>query len=358
MPAKVAFLLRDLEEGRSSIRLANGLSRSGMEVTLLPLSPKGGLRNELDPKVSIADGGSSFFKLLAWLRSNPVDFLLPSYTSMRALVAKRILKAPFQVVLFQRNMFTLDRNFVQTRLRFARCRLLYPLASACVCVSGGVAEEMRTLGLIDPAKIRVIYNPVVTGELLAQMDAPLAHPWFADGEPPVILGVGRLGDQKDFATLIRAFALLASRRPGIRLLLLGEGKQRAALERLVREEKLTERVSMPGYSANPYPYMKRAALFAMASRFEGFGNVAAEALACGCNVAATDCKSGPAEILEGGRYGRLAKVGDPRDMARAMEEALSCPLPAEKLRERANFFSAERIAGEYGRLFEELRNGA
>jgi glycosyltransferase involved in cell wall biosynthesis len=355
MPARVAFFMRDMEECVGSVRIANGLARDGLTVTLLPIRKKGKLLGELDSKVGVVDFGGSFLRLLAWLRSNLIDFLISDYTSMRSLLAKLFLRMPCHVILIQQNMFTMDRNFIQTKLRFARCRLLYPLASACVCLSNGVAEEMKTLGLLAPDKIRAIYNPVVTRELLAQMDALPEHPWFAEGEPPVVLGVGRLGDQKDFATLIRAFALLAPRRPALRLVVLGEGKQRAMLERLVREEKLTDRVSMPGYSTNPYSCMKRAALFVLTSLFEGFGNVAAEALACGCNVVATDCKSGPAEILDNGRYGWLTKVGDPHDVARAMEEALSRPMPAEKLRERAEFFSAKRIAGEYERLFEDLR---
>ncbi|MDR1376897.1 MAG: glycosyltransferase, partial [Synergistaceae bacterium] len=199
----------------------------------------------------------------------------------------------------------------------------------------------------------VIYNPAVADELFAEMEPP-PHPWFAAGAPPVVLGVGRLGDQKDFSTLIRAFALLAPKYPDLKLLILGEGRQRAALERLVRKHGLEGRVSLPGYVPDPYPYMKRAALLAVTSRFEGFCLVVAEALACGCNVAATDCRSGPSEILDGGRYGYLAKVGDAEDVARAMEAALARPLPPEELKKRAMRFSDRRAVEEYERLFGEL----
>jgi len=259
-------------------------------------------------------------------------------------------------------MFTMDRGPIQTRLRFLRCRLLYPFASACVCISNGVADEMRTLGLIDEKKIRVIYNPAITDKLLADMEEPASHLWFDESAlsaTPVILGVGRLGDQKDFSTMIRAFALLVQHRllqrgPEPRLVILGEGKERPMLEKLVRELKLEGRVSLPGYVPNPYPYMKRAALFVLTSRFEGFGNVVAEALACGCTVVSTDCKSGPREILDDGRYGYLAKVGDAEDVARAMEEALSHPLPPEDLKKRSAFFSDSRAIEEYKKLFQEL----
>ncbi|MDR1377452.1 MAG: glycosyltransferase [Synergistaceae bacterium] len=353
---RLAFLLRDLGEGgaaRSALRLANGLARDGQSIIMLLFAKKGPLLREVDPKVEVVDLKGSFLLLLMYLRAFRADFLLPVYTSMRALLARLVLRASFHVILSQRNMFTLDRGPVQTRLRFLRCRLLYPLASACICISRGVAEEMRTLRLIKSEKIRVIYNPVLTDELCAQMEAPLDHPWFKE-KVTVVLGVGRLGVQKDFATLIRAFGLLAPRRPELRLLILGEGKQRAMLEKLVRKQNLASRVSLPGYVSNPFPYMKRAALFVMTSRFEGFGNVAAEALACGCSVVSTDCKSGPAEILDDGKYGYLAKTGDASDVARAIEEALKHPLPVEKLKKRAAFFSQLRAVKEYERLFDDL----
>ncbi|MDR1621368.1 MAG: glycosyltransferase [Synergistaceae bacterium] len=355
---RLAFLLRDLGEGgaeRSALRLANGLARDGQDVAVLLFAAKGPLLAAVASEVRVVDLRGSFFSLLTYLRSFPVDFLLPVYTSMRALLARLFLRVPFHVVLSQRNMFTMDRGPLQTRVRFLRCRLLYPMASACVCISRGVAEEIKSLKLVEPEKIRVIYNPVVTDELAAQMEAPLDHPWFREEEgAAVVLGVGRLGSQKDFATSIRAFALLAPRYPELRFLILGEGRQRTVLEKIVREENLANRVSLPGYVSNPYPYMKRAALFVMTSRFEGFGNVAAEALACGCPVVATDCKSGPAEILDNGKYGWLAKTGDAANVARLMEEALKHPMSREELKRRAAFFSERRAVEEYERLFDDL----
>jgi glycosyltransferase involved in cell wall biosynthesis len=347
---RVAFLLRDAGEGgaeRSSLRLANGLARSGYSVRLLFLKAAGPLLASADSSVEIAElgrGPRSFPRL--WREMRRADFILPVYTSMRALLMKALFRPRARVVLSQRNMFTMDRGPLQTRLRFLRCRLLFPHADACVCISRGVADEMRALGLLPESKIHVVYNPVVTGELLSQMEEPLEHPWFINGKtgvsPPVILGVGRLGSQKDFATLIRAFALAVRERSDMRLLILGEGKQRPALEKLLRDLGLSDRASLPGYAVNPYPYMKRAALFVLTSRFEGFGNVVAEALACGCNVVSTDCKSGPSEILDGGKYGRLARVGDPEDVARQILAALANPLPPALLRERASFFSESR----------------
>jgi glycosyltransferase involved in cell wall biosynthesis len=194
----------------------------------------------------------------------------------------------------------------------------------------------------------------VNDELLSQIDEPLDDPWFCENDNSVIIGIGRFGDQKDFATLIKAFKKVSEHRDNLKLLLLGEGKQRKMLENMVADLGLSGKVRMPGYTPNPYRFMKRAALFVLTSRFEGFGNVVAEALACGCNVVSTDCKSGPSEILDNGKYGALAKVGDPEDIASAIDKMLDNPLPKELLISRANYFSEERAVLNYCALFSAI----
>ena len=355
----IAFLLRDLGQGgaeRSSLRLANGLADYGMKVTIFILKKKGENVNSVNPNVQVVDVKSSFIRLISEIRSMDIDYLLPIYTSMRALLAKAVLNMPFKVIISKRNMFTMDRGPIQTKLRFLRCKLLYRFAAACVCISEGVAVEMRSLNLLPIDKIKVIYNPVVNEEIRLQINEPVDDSWFYKSSEPVIIGVGRFGDQKDFATLIKAFAIVAESRSNLKLLLLGEGKQRKMLENMVIDLGLSEKVRMPGYITNPYPFMKNAALFVLTSRFEGFGNVVAEALACGCNVVSTDCKSGPSEILDNGKYGALAKVGDPEDIAKTINIALDNPLPEEFLISRAEFFSEERAVANYHSLFCEISN--
>ena len=157
--------------------------------------------------------------------------------------------------------------------------------------------------------------------LFAKSEEALDHPWFLPGEPPVILGVGRLTQAKDFPTLIRAFALVRKKHPA-RLMILGEGEERSKLETLVQELGLEKEVSLPGFVDNPYKYMKRAAVFVLSSKWEGFGNVLVEAMALGTPVVSTNCPSGPAEILENGRWGRLVPVGDVYALAEAIIETL------------------------------------
>jgi glycosyltransferase involved in cell wall biosynthesis len=324
------------------------------------LKANGPLLSSIDGKIEVVDLRGRPFGFFRAINGRKFDFLLPVYTQMRALMAKRFMyprETGMKVILSQRNMFTMDRGFIQTRLRFARSRVFYPQAAACVCISNGVADEMRTTGLLPPEKIHVIYNPIVTDELKAQMEMPVPPgrvERFGKAGHREILAVGRLGSQKNFATLIRAFAIFRERFDDARLTILGEGKQRPMLEGLARELGISDRLCMPGYELNPYPYMKHASLLVSTSLYEGFCNVVAEALACGCNVVSTDCPSGPSEILDGGKYGWLAGVGDPRDVALKMTEAISFPIPGDVLMKRAAFFSEARTVDGYCELFKSL----
>ena len=162
----------------------------------------------------------------------------------------------------------------------------------------------------------------------------------------MILAAGRLTQQKDFPTLLRAFAMLR-RTAAVRLVILGEGRDRGDLERLARELGIAAEVAMPGFQQNPFAWMARSRLFVLSSAYEGLPGVLIRAMACGCPVVSTDCPSGPAEILEGGRYGRLVAVGDAAAMASAMAAALAVPRDADSVKSRAALFSAERSADGY-----------
>jgi glycosyltransferase involved in cell wall biosynthesis len=162
----------------------------------------------------------------------------------------------------------------------------------------------------------------VTPELQQKVREHFEHPWFGPGLPAVILSVGRLTSQKDFCTLIKAFAKVRQTNPS-RLLILGDGEDRSALETLVDQLGLREDVSLPGFVANPYPYMTRADVFVLSSRWEGLPGVLIEALYCGAPLVSTDCPSGPREILADGKYGKLVPVGNMDRLAQAIEATLN-----------------------------------
>jgi glycosyltransferase involved in cell wall biosynthesis len=225
-------------------------------------------------------------------------------------------------------------------------------ADAIVAVSRGVARELDDICRLDAGAARVIYNGVVDERFAARAREPVVHPWF-DGRSKVLIAVGRMVAQKDHATLIRAFARVAARRD-LRLVILGDGPLRGELSSLAAALGVADRVDMPGFVDNPLPLISRAAALALASRFEGFGNVLVEALACGVQAVSADCPYGPSEILESGRFGRLAPVGDPEALAEAMRLALDAPIDADLLRSRAAAFSTQACASAYLSLFAEL----
>jgi len=228
-------------------------------------------------------------------------------------------------------------------------RRAYLRANAIVAVSDGVADDLAAHGQIPRDRITRVYNPVVGTDLLLRARQPLDHPWFATGGPPVILGAGRLHPQKDFGTLIRALAALRSRRP-VRLVILGartDAEYAIALQALAAELGVAHDVDMPGFVHNPFAFMSRAAVFVLSSRYEGLGNVLIEALACGTPVVSTACPSGPAEVLDNGRFGPLVPVGDERAMAAAIAATLERPKAAAMLQARAQMFSVDRAVDRY-----------
>ena len=296
--------------------------------------------------------------LISYLRREKPTALLAAKTdpNLTALWAKRLSGVSTRFVVSEWSHLSGDLLYKRRRKRRSRVvgpsphlRRVYPWADAIVANSHGVADSLAECAGIPRERITTIYNPTVAPDLHAGAQAPLDHPWFRPDAPPVVLGVGRLVPQKDFPTLLRAFARVRARRSA-RLVILGEGKRRGELETLAARLGITADVAMPGFVEIPYPWMARAAVFALSSVREGLPNVLIEALACGCPSVSTDCPSGPAEILDGERYGRLVPVGDDAALARALCTTLEKAPPRERLIERGRFFSVDRAVERYERL--------
>ena len=249
---------------------------------------------------------------------------------------------PARIVASQRNVFKTTREF-------RRACLSYPYANAAVAVSCGVAGELGRLSGMSHNRIHTIYNPVVSADLHRKAREPLDHPWLNGRGPPVVLAIGRLHKQKDFATLLAAFAVVLRQRTA-RLIVLGRGPLLASLRSLAHKLRIAKHVEFPGFVENPYAFLARASLFVLSSRHEGLANVLIEAMACGCPVVSTNCPFGPDEILEGGRWGELVPVGNPEALAGAMARALDNPPRRHGLQDRASFFSAEKAVVRYEEL--------
>lgn len=287
--------------------------------------------------------------LTHYLEETKPDALLSAKTLVNivALTAKRWSNADTRVVVSERTHLSTSigrsRRDWKASVLPPMIRDLYGDASGIVGISSHVADDLATIGAIDRARITTIHNGLLRPEAL---DLPASdHHWFAESWP-VILSVGRLSKEKDFPTLIRAFALLRAHRDA-KLIIVGEGRERASLETLARDLGVSNDVDLPGFSDNPYAFMKAAALFVMSSTHEGFGNVLLEALAAGCPAMSTDCPGGPPEILDGGRIGPLVPVGDPKAMAREMAKMLDAPPERTCLIDHAADFGMERVAERY-----------
>lgn len=239
-----------------------------------------------------------------------------------------------------------SRGRIERWLQRTSIRYLYRLADAVIVPSGGVATDLVDKLGVARAHIQVAHSPIVSARLEQLALEPIEHPWLAAGELPVILGVGELGARKDFATLIRAFALVRAERP-CRLMILGRGRQRERLLALASDLGVADAVDLPGFVANPYPYIRRAAVFALSSRWEGLGIVLVEALACGTPAVSTDCPSGPREILGPCCPEALVPVGNSEALARVISETLAQPPAKTELIERAQTFSVEASANAY-----------
>lgn len=275
-----------------------------------------------------------------------------------ALWARALAGIDCRVVVSERNMLS---SFVTRHAGKSRWRHLpalvarsYPRADAIVGVSQAVADDLAECSGLPRAIITTAPNPVVDDALRRAAGSRSDHPWFRAGEPPVILGVGRLLEQKDPETLLRAFAQLRRHRPA-RLMLIGEGPLRAGLAALAEELGVTDDVALPGWDDNPFSAMAAARVFVLPSKWEGLPGVLIQALACGCPPVATDCPGGSAEILANGDYGQLVPIGDIDAMAGAIEATLDLPPDSARLMARAEDYSAERSAARYAQLLTGAR---
>ena len=342
----------------SVVRLAEGLAARGLATRLvIHKAERDG--TWLDPKVEVVELASArstgaLPHLARFLRRERPGVLLSALThnNLIAVAAASLAGGRTKVVVSEHapvsHQVTLHGGWRYRALPHL-LPMLYAQAHAVVAVSQGVAADLTALGCAHP-RLEVVPNPVLPPGWEALAEESPADPWFAPGQPPVVLAAGRLNPEKDFATLIEAVAHLRRRRPA-RLMILGEGPERAALESRAAELGLGADFRLPGTISNPFAYMRRAAAFALTSRHEGFGNVLVEALACGAPVVSTDCPVGPREILGDGRWGRLVPVGDPLALAEALEHALAKGSDTEAGRRRARDFTAQASVDGYLRVF-------
>lgn len=338
---------------RVMVTLANGFVARGHRVDLVLARAEGPYLAEVDPAVRVVDLGvhrvaASLLPLVRYLRQNRPEAMLAAlnHANIVAILARALSRVRLRLVVSERNSLTGIGRGVRARMFIRLMRWFYPMADAVVSVSDAMARELKDRLALPAEKVTSIGNPMDIDAIRSLAQQRPVHPWLAPGGPPVVLAAGRLEPQKDFALLIDAFARLRVQREA-RLVILGEGSCRGALEMQAARLGLTSDIAMPGFESNPFGWMHACKLFVLSSRFEGFPNVLAQAMACGARVVSTDCPTGPGEILEGGKWGQLVPVGDSSALAEAMREALDC-VNSPDVSLRVTDFSLERILDKYG----------
>lgn len=345
--------------------LANALVEQGYSVDLLVAVKIGPYLKEISPIVNVIDLKqtrmvSTLFPLIRYLRMRrpTVTLSVMRHTNMILLLACKLTSTKTKCVVSERNDpkgRRLAGESMQSWLIKILCRKLYKEAYAVHAVSRGVADATAEDLQLAPGTVKVIYNPVVDSTLQGLAKAS------ADKEPTssdeiMIVGAGRLAEAKDFTNLICAFSLLRNKL-NARLVIMGEGPLREDLENLVRSKHLEEHVTLPGFIENPFAVMRQADLFVLSSVWEGLPNVLIQAMACGTPVVSTDCPSGPAEILENGKWGRLVPIGDAEALAEAMETTLK-EKEHPNVKKRAADFSVENaVEGYLDMFFPERKSG-
>jgi glycosyltransferase involved in cell wall biosynthesis len=341
---------------RMVANLCRGFADAGHPVDLVLVRADSVHLGGLPPQVRVVRLGTrhtlgSLFALAAYLRRERPAALLAAKdrAGQTAVLARWLACVPVRLVFRIGTTVSAaleGRSLLAKLLWYLPMRLLYRYADAIVAVSQGVAADLQQITGLPERRFRVIANPVVTPELKSRAQEPDTHPWLDDPRTPVVLGIGRLTRQKDFPTLLKAFARVAAVRD-CRLVILGEGRDRSALEALARELGIAERVALPGFCANPYAWLSRSRLFVLSSAWEGSPNALTEAMALGVPVVATDCPSGPREILDGGRVAPLVAVGDVAALAAAMRRTLDEPPEPEELRRAVADYTLEASSRRY-----------
>lgn len=361
---RITILIPTLNQGgaeRSMVQLATGLHRAGCAVRLVTaLRGDGVYRSEVPSEVPFLDLNAKRIRhlpmaLYRYMSMDKPDILVTALMNNWVLGVASVMGYQGQIIISERTVFSqllAEQRGILSRGRYFFSRRLYPKANGITAVSIGVAEDLFRLGLASKEKTRVIYNPVISDDFLAMANAEMSLPIMACDRPNFI-AVGRLCEAKNYPLLLRAF-LRVRRAIPCRLVILGEGELRLMIEAMIQELNLQGDVCLPGFVQNPFPYVTAASCFVLSSNREGLPGALIQSLACGTTAVSTDCLSGPAEILDGGKLGFLVPTGDEKTMAEAMLRALSSPFEKDVLKARAQLFSEKNCVRSYLELFSEL----
>ena len=331
-------LLQGYGADKTLLKIAGGLADVGLEVDLVTAKKADKIGSPINSAVKLIHLGSSRFNvvknvvgLTRYLIQKRPTILFSSIhfnniTSVWAIALARLAGVKTKLVVRQANKLEYQLkgySFPIGLLMYPLIRFAYKKADLIISPSKGLISDITDFMKTDERKIKLIYNPTVTADIFEKAQQKTNHPWFEEKSCPIIVGAGRLKPQKDFTTLIKAFARVKRNFTDAKLVILGEGVQRQELESLIAQLGIEQDVDLVGFQDNPYAFISKADVFVLSSIYEGLPNILIEALALKKKIVATNCHSGPAEILKFGKYGSLLPIGSPVLLEAAISKALT-----------------------------------
>ena len=371
---KLFILIPSLEKGgieRSMSRLSRGLLDRGWDVSIISEKPSKESISYFDERVKLLSLGSSFinqnsniifsifknifyyFKIKKYIKKYSPDVLLAVKNIPVSIFLKIILKNKFKLII--REAVNPKYSSITQRSLLSRIfvnnlkKLLYPKADNIIAISEGVKQSLVKNFNLDSSKIQTIYNPSADEKILSLAKEDIDRDLISNR--PLIVSIGRLTKQKNHITLLKAFNKIHS-NIDCNLYIIGEGSERRNLEKFIKNNNIDNKVKLLGYQNNPWKFLSKSNLFVLPSIWEGFGNVIVESMLIGIPVISSDCPSGPREILNNGKSGKLFQVGDYNNLAKIMEEIISSDnselINYAKLRSKD--FTIEKITQEYQKV--------
>lgn len=358
MNKRISILLPSLGGGGAEkvmVALANNFVEKKYDVDILLVSNEGVYFDLLSTDVRVIDlnASRSLFaipKLIRYIKKYKPNVLLSilTHTNIVALICKIIFQNKIKVIISERSILSkqimISNSFLFKNIKFF-LHFLYPLADSIIAISNGVAEDLIKTLKINKEKVKIIYNPLTYNYDIDSNKVVDKNFFPFNNNNSIIISVGRLAKVKNHELLIMAFSLLRKRR-NARLIILGEGPERPMLSNLIKTLHLDQDVFLLGFVDNPLDYMSKSDVFVLSSNWEGFGNVLVEAMSLGLKLVSTDCPSGPREILENGKWGKLVPVNNAELLAKAIDDILDENIIYD-VKERAAHFSIEKIATKY-----------